>query len=179
MNHWKVILATMVIFAAGVVTGGLLVRQTFSTVEARPSAASLPASPAPALSPPQFQRLEFLLRARRELDLTAEQQARIERIIRDGQERSRKLWESVAPDMRKELQAVLDKIRAELTPPQLLHFERLLRQSRRPPPEVRPPPERMRERFRPDEPFGGQPPRPFRRDPPPAVSPAETPANGK
>lgn len=158
MNHWKVILATMAIFAAGVMTGGLLVRQVAPPVPVRVNDAPARAHPPRAFHPPQLQRLDFLLRVRRELDLTPGQHERLEEIVREGQERTRTIWERVAPEMRQELQSVHDRIRAELTPPQRRQFEQLLRRPDRPGPEARPDGERFREPFQP----GDRPPPPAR-----------------
>ena len=134
MNYWKVILATMVIFGAGVITGGLLVRETQVTKrpkQARPAATNHQAT-VQNVTPSQMQRLEFLVRANNELDLTPEQRVRIERVIREGQERTRQLWETIAPDVRKELQLVRERIKAELTPEQRRRFDELLRRPLRP-----------------------------------------------
>ena len=62
MNTWKVILATMVIFGTGVVTGGLLtwrLQRSSLTPRQRPASA-------PAAAFPGGQRLEFLRRVGRE-----------------------------------------------------------------------------------------------------------------
>jgi hypothetical protein len=169
----------MVIFGTGVITGGLLVKITSSPVRNRPprNLAVATNAPAPNLAPGQLQRMEFLLRIRRELDLSAEQNDRIEKIIREGQDRSRKLWEGVAPELRTELQSVHTKIRAELSPEQRRRFEQLLRSAPRPnqPEGGQPSPERLRERQRqgerqPDGTF-----RPIRRDPPPENPPPREP----
>src|SRR5262245_59723325 len=96
-------------------------------------------------------RMEFLLRALNELQLAAEQHDRVEKIIREGQEKSRKLWDGVAPEMRKELQLVHERIRVELTPEQRRKFEQLLKNSPRQPnnPDNNPQmPDRMRDRQR-------------------------------
>ncbi len=190
MNSWKVILATMVIFATGVITGGLLVKNTAGPFkDGRPKkvviAPGTNQSPLTVV-PPQMQRMEFLLRARNELNLTPEQHDRIEKIIREGQEKSRKLWENVSPELRKELQSVHEKIRGELTPEQRRRFEQLLKNAPRPNnPENNPPP---RDRLRQGNP--GEPqfnpngaPRPPRRDnlpppgnPPPQENPQPAPA---
>jgi hypothetical protein len=188
MNSWKVILATMVIFGTGVLTGGMLVRNTAAPARSRP-ARNLSAAtnlPPPNVAPAQLQRMEFLLRVRSELNLSAEQHERIEKIIHEGQERSRKIWETVAPEMRKELQAVHDKIRAELSPEQRRRFEALLKRPLRPNPNApegnRPAaPERPRERMRPGGPEDPQPDpgatHPLRREnQPPAGGPPDAPA---
>ena len=151
MNTWKIILATLVIFGAGVLTGGLLVNYSDRTVRhlsesAAPAAPvpppavereqSVPASesnpvprenrPGPVMPAPL--RKEFLSRLTRELSLTPEQHDRVERIIADGQERTREVW-------RVEWVETRQKIRAQLTPDQQRRFEELLkpkgRESRR------------------------------------------------
>ena len=178
MNSWKVILATMVIFGTGVITGGLLVKNTVSGTTRRPVAVNRTNLPPVNVSPQQFTRMEFLLRARKDLDLTPEQHDRIEKIIHEGQERSGKLWETIEPDMRKELQSVREKIRAELSPDQRRKFEQLLKNAPRANQDNNAQP---RERVRPGNPGDPQAPaggqlRP-RRENPPALEnpPAETP----
>lgn len=170
MNSWKVILATMVIFGTGVITGGLLVKNATGNQSAEPRKIVVRTNLPPVnVTPPQLTRMEFLLRARNELDLTPEQHERIEKIIREGQEKSRKIWDGVAPELRKELQSVHEKIRAELTPEQRRRFEQLLKNSPRGNPNLpqNSPPqpgERLRDRQRLGAP--GEP-RPPRRDTPP------------
>ena len=181
MNTWKVILATMVIFGTGVITGGLVVRQSGNFSPAfRPRdyrvQRPLPPSPLSDDGIPQvhIQRMEFLNHVQRELDLNLEQRARIEKIITEGQVRTKELWEPVAKLTRQEMQQVRERIRAELTPEQRPRFEELLKQRpprkpgepplqdrrprdfRHPPPQGNPPPD-----GRPQQPpHGGQPPPP-------------------
>jgi hypothetical protein len=131
VNSWKVILATMVIFGAGVITGGLLVRHSTVHRPQRPPAATN-AHPQ-AFTQAQLQRVEFLVRADRELDLTPIQRERVEKILRDGQETTRNLWDSVAPEIRKEVQLVRERIRVELKPEQRKRFEELMKKAQRPP----------------------------------------------
>lgn len=124
----------MVIFGAGVITGGLLVHHAVGPQRARPPrfATAGTNAPAPTVTPAQMQRMEFLVRAGRDLDLTPDQRERIEKILREGQETSRKIWETVQPDMRKELQLVRERIKAELSPEQRRKFEELMKKSARP-----------------------------------------------
>ncbi len=91
----------MVIFGAGVITGGVLVHKTGTVTKPRVQR-PVPAgtnAPLPTVTPAQLQRMDFLVRATRELELTGDQRERIERIIREGQERSRLMWEEARPDM--------------------------------------------------------------------------------
>jgi hypothetical protein len=141
VNTWKVILASLVIFGAGAITGGLLT--TYSKCVAPPSDKGVATdSPrrAPGLSasgtnrdhrlPPPLivpLRKDYLEKLNRELKLTPEQRDRIERIIREGQERTKALWEQIEPDLYEELVDTKDKIRVELAPEQKTRFEELLR----------------------------------------------------
>jgi Spy/CpxP family protein refolding chaperone len=155
VNSWKVILATMVIFGAGVITGGLLVSQTSEAKRPRanrPAGTNAPPRVMQNVTPTQIQRMEFLVRANRELDLTPEQRQRIERILREGQERTRQLWETISPDVRKEIQLVRERIRVELTPEQRRQFEELMRRPQRPPGNPEEPLPRDRPRQNPDVP---------------------------
>jgi len=77
---------------------------------------------------PEVRRMDFVLSVHRELKLTPEQRERIEKIVCAGQEQTKALWESIAPQMRKEVQDVREKIREELTPEQEARFEELLKQ---------------------------------------------------
>jgi len=126
VNSWKVILATLVIYGAGVITGGLLVHYTAVRANVRP-ANRQPGMQ--AVTPWQMRNRDLLRRMERELDLTAEQRTNIDRIIIDSQERTRSLWRPIVPLMGKEMQIVHDRIRSELTPEQQKRFDALLRQN--------------------------------------------------
>lgn len=142
MNSWKVILATLVIFGAGVLTGGLLVNyvdnqhrdhalflfergnphpQTEGKGQPHPGDLSRPRSP-------EMWRKDFLEHLDETLKLTPEQRAAISKIIAEGQERNREIWTNVVPKMRQEMEQVHQRIRAELTPEQQKEFEDLVRQ---------------------------------------------------
>ena len=101
MKPWKVILATLVIFVAGMVTGGLATKR----LQPEPLATKTPAN---------LQRYDLLRRMEKRLELTPPQQERIEQIVRESQERTKKAWEQVRPIIRDEFQRVQDRIR-ELT----------------------------------------------------------------
>ena len=124
MKTWKVILATLVIFATGVVTGGLIVRNTQTKTVAPPPAASAPYMP-------HILQERFLGRMKAELSLTPEQTSNLEKIFAESRERMKILWGLVDPETRREVTEVRDKIRAELRPDQQEKFEALLKQ--RPP----------------------------------------------
>jgi Spy/CpxP family protein refolding chaperone len=125
VNAWKVILATIVIFGAGVVTGALVVRHsTQAPAAVRPHGMGAP-------------RLEFLRRAERELNLKPDQRERIDRILKASQERTRKLMEPVAPELRAELEQTKNEFLAVLTPEQRTRFEVLIKKQHQRPREPR------------------------------------------
>jgi Spy/CpxP family protein refolding chaperone len=161
VNYWKVILATVVIFGAGVLTGGLLVNYVdhphSKNSHRAPAAVDVPAqtgSPAQPGSPefpmPRLARemgRQFVQQLNDTLHLTPEQRVKIEKIIADGQERNHEIWTNIAPKMRAVIQEVNQQIREELTPEQQKPFGELLKHpSRRPasgtnaPPANLPPP---------------------------------------
>ena len=120
MKVWKVILATVVIFVAGAFAGGLFVR-TFST----------PPPPKQPV-PPVISQQRFQEKLKRELQLTADQTNRVDKIFSESNARIKIIWDLLNPEMQKERQEVYENIRAVLTPEQRERFEQLLKQSHRP-----------------------------------------------
>ena len=154
MNSWKVVLATVVIFGAGVLTGGLLVnyvdlahgptgRFPFWGGDSHPQMGDQePSHPGELPRPrsPEIWRKEFIGHLDKALHLTPEQHAAISKIIAEGQEQNREIWTNVAPKLRSEMEQVQQKIRAELTPEQRKRFEEMIRQfAPHRPPQGRPP----------------------------------------
>ena len=127
MNSWKVILATMVIFGAGVITGALVVQFSSSQSLLQHQRAGHSGE----TGSPGGMRLEFLRRMQRELNLTAEQRERIDKILKQSQERTRKVMEPVGPQLHQELQRAKAEFREVLTPEQQTHFDELLKQQQR------------------------------------------------
>ena len=126
MNSWKIILATVVIFGCGVVTGGLLVNyvERAHLESRRPFAGARhdrPGSQESQLPRPQMLNQQFVEQLDAALHLTPEQREKIGKIIADGQERNRDLWKLVSQDVRQ-------RIRTELTPEQKRQFEELMKQ---------------------------------------------------
>lgn len=158
MNTWKVILATMVIFGTGVVTGGLLVRHVDHGRERRPQryqGAVRPAQPTAA----GMMRIEFLRRMERELDLTPAQREPIDKILKEGQERMKKLMETVEPRRREEFKRTMDEFRAVLTPEQQKRLDDLVKRQQ----------QRAREQRKAGPPREHPP-----QTPPPGITPAVT-----
>lgn len=129
MNSWKVILATILIFGAGVLTGSFITQRQ-RPVQTRFQRA--PANPEATRPNPWFVRKEFLRRMDQKLQLAPEQHERIARILEESQERTRALMRPITPQMQAEVREVRQKIRAQLTPDQVPKFEELLQHNRPP-----------------------------------------------
>jgi hypothetical protein len=114
VNVWKVILASLLIFGAGFVTGQLT-----------PQIRERPQRPADAtlMSHAPRQRLDYLSRLTRELDLSPSQKQKIEEILKESQEHTRRIWDSVAPQAREEYHQAREQIRAQLSPSQQARFD--------------------------------------------------------
>lgn len=110
MKVWKVILAAVVIFCAGVVTGGLTVK-----FELRPSLTPKPSSSLSGQRP----RGDLATRMQRELSLTPSQRVQVDSLLGESKERTKKIWESANEEHRK----VQENVRAVLTPDQQKKFE--------------------------------------------------------
>ena len=134
MNEWKVIFATVLIFGTGVIVGGLLVNYAdithFKTAQISPPQSDVTnyipqvvsnslakSTNAPRARLPEILTKKFVDRLEKELQLTLEQRADIEKIIADGQENAAKVF----LDARQ-------KIREKLTDPQKKQFDNLFRQ---------------------------------------------------
>lgn len=139
MNTWKVIppivLATVLIFGAGVFTGGMLVdvvkqpppraaKRAAAAVQTNSILATNPVI-APGVKPPKPPEIlskEFLQRLDGDLRLTKDQHEAVQRIIGDGQNQMRK----VVQDARLEIREVL-------TPEQRKAFDELVKRPFRKP----------------------------------------------
>jgi Spy/CpxP family protein refolding chaperone len=148
MNSWKIILAIVVIFGAGVLTGDLLVNYVEQSQPKDIQRSADEVTPHPQannrdLDQPRPQDLpkprpvemlgkQFVQQLDNTLHLTREQRAAVAKIVADGQERNREIWTNVAPQMHKMLQDVRQQIREQLTPEQRKQFEELLKRFRTP-----------------------------------------------
>lgn len=125
MNNWKVIptivFATVLIFGAGVFTGGLLVNHVKSIRPVKKPAAEKPATNAlaiakpatasntnspeakPANRAPEILSKEFLQRLDLELRLSAAQHDAIQKIINDGQGAAKKIVNDARSQIREKL----------------------------------------------------------------------------
>jgi hypothetical protein len=113
----------MVIFAAGVVTGGMVswrIQRANFILRQRAARLAQPVSPGGL-------RFEFLRRAERELDLSPEQRERIDQVLKESQERTRKIMEPISPHLRQELKRTKEEFRAVLTTEQQQKFDELIK----------------------------------------------------
>jgi len=126
VNAWKPILAALVIFAAGVVTGGLTVQIRQPRPAPNPGG-NAPIKKVPAM-PREAQLRELSHRMQAELDLAPEQRDRIEAIVRDSQERMKAVRDEVGKKIGEEFREMRQKIRSELTPDQRKKFAEIMKQ---------------------------------------------------
>ncbi|MCX7871800.1 MAG: hypothetical protein N2487_00785 [Verrucomicrobiae bacterium] len=128
MKAWKIILAAFVIFVAGAVTGAIIYTQFIHKKE---SASRPPGSP-------NIPRPDFAKWLGNKLQLTKEQEEKIEQILLDSHERLKPLRELIDPLMQDEVKRVKEEILKVLTPEQQQKYEDLFKW--RPPrrPEGRP-----------------------------------------
>jgi uncharacterized membrane protein len=147
VNYWKVILATVVIFATGVMTGGLLVNYVErahpkNSHRAPATVAALPHTNSPAISEtnnlgkprlPEIWSKEFVGHLNDELLLAPDQREKIEKIIAVGQELNHAIWTNNSAQMRKVVQDARQQIREQLTPDQRNEFEELMKRPPRKP----------------------------------------------
>ena len=117
----------MVIFGTGVVTGGLLVRHAGPGRDRRPPRAIGAAHQAQAASAGVV-RIEFLRRMERELALSPEQREPVDKVLKEGQERMKKLMETGEPRRKEEYKKTLEEFRTVLRPEQQKRFDALLKQ---------------------------------------------------
>jgi hypothetical protein len=120
VSPWKVILATLVIFIAGLITGAVMLKQ----FGASPATRSLPQT-GPVLPGPL--REEFVRRMAIELKLAPEQKDKVLTIVHESQERTRLLYSLIGDDVRDEMRQTRDAIREQLTPEQSRRFEEMMR----------------------------------------------------
>jgi hypothetical protein len=132
VNFWKVILATIVIYGAGVMSGGLLVKQVDHSHFRNPRRAETPAASGSSISQtngqgqvtsksarlPEILSRQFLQQLDEELHLAPDQHEAIQKIITDSQNLMRKTM----TDARLE-------IREQLTPAQRNQFDELVKRS--------------------------------------------------
>ena len=116
MSPWKVILATMVIFCCGVVTGALVIRTGLRP----PPVRYVSLSDARGLN-----GSNMLHSLDRNLNLTTNQHEQVERVIRESQARIKLLLDEIEPRLQKEMARVHQDIRDELSPVQSKKYDEM------------------------------------------------------
>lgn len=121
MSPWKVILATMVIFVCGVVTGALVIK---TQGNASPRASQFGD---PGIGPPGPAQVREIIRWLNLLNLTTNQTVKIVKIMQDSQTTNRAIRETIAPQLRKEVDRAHQAINQLLTPEQQVKYAELLK----------------------------------------------------
>ena len=142
MKIWKVILATLVIFTAGLLTGAVAMRLHFRSRPPLPlyheTGVKNPNPPGSNHEPSRlmmpFNRppgrglaKDFIERLDRELMLASEQHKRIQKILEESQKRNKELWEKIAPEIREEMKCSREEIREVLTANQRNRLDELMK----------------------------------------------------
>jgi len=121
VSPWKVILATMVIFVCGVVTGALVIK-TQGWHEPPPSRGAAPRLGVPGPIP----IWEIISRLNSELDLTPEQLQKIEKIMQDSQATNTAIRKTIAPLLKAEVERAHQAIKERLNPEQQIKYAAFL-----------------------------------------------------
>jgi Spy/CpxP family protein refolding chaperone len=140
VNSWNVILATIVIFGAGVITGGLLVDHVQHQPPARhamgpgskPPGGTNEVNEIPGPMRAQILNKQFVQQLNDELQLSDDQRKQIQKIISQGQQNTRDLWKLVGPQFQLIWRDTRGQIRQVLTPEQRKKFETLIKEQRHP-----------------------------------------------
>lgn len=111
VNGTRIILATVVIFLAGGVTGGIMVRTYAPKIVKRTHVS-------PPLPISHDRRQEYISKLDRELELSDEQQVKIEEILAASQKRMKQIWEPFEPQVKDEYRRTRREIFEVLTPEQ-------------------------------------------------------------
>lgn len=153
VNYWNAILAALAIFACGVITGGLVVSHVYKSrptparagiVEPDNSApVAVPSRPTPTAEPTRISqtkapvrqsferiakaRVDFLDRMSRNLNLSSDQRAQVQDILRNRQNRVKQISDRIGPEIHGELRLANEEIRRILNPEQRRRFERIRR----------------------------------------------------
>ncbi len=116
----------MVIFGTGVVTGGLLVGHFghLSTPQRPPMGPGAMGRPMQQVSAGGM-RIDLLRRISRDLDLTQDQRDSVDKVLKESQDRTRKV---MAPFLRDELQRTTAAFRDILTPDQRTRFDEMMKE---------------------------------------------------
>ncbi len=127
MNYFRVILATLVIFATGALSGYFLAHKA-------PERPGAPAASASVLAgtnaPPSWnqRRDEMWGSLQKELKATDEQMAKVDEILAQSRKRSREIWQTIKIPLEAEVDRVKEEIRGVLDAEQAAKYEEIMKQ---------------------------------------------------
>lgn len=119
VTSWKIIVATLVIYTAGLVTGTYL-SDLKDGPRRSPDNRRDPSSP----RGPRMQ--DFVQRFGDELNLSNQQRTNITQIVKTSQERMNELMKEMQPRIHREFTSVNDEIKEQLTGDQKAEFEKIM-----------------------------------------------------
>lgn len=124
--RWKAIGAALVLFLAGVLSGAMGQRLLHSRVA---NAVASPPRPFPGGPPAPWtgQRMSFIERLTKDLELSPEQATEVDRLMKESQEHMRKLWEPIGPLAQEEMARSREAIAAVLTEEQRVKMEEMFK----------------------------------------------------
>jgi hypothetical protein len=118
VKTWHAILAAVIIFLAGSVSGAIISRLFFVKPPQQQSQQQKPPGP-----PGSRQRMDFAERLQKNLNLSQEQKQKIDQILKESEKRMKEIWDTVEPKFKEETQKTHNEIIKVLTPEQLTIFE--------------------------------------------------------
>ena len=119
MKTWKIILAVLLIFGAGAVTGAIVVRRIAPRIVKTERVVPSMMNHSPE------RRREYVERLDARLKLTPEQKQKIDQILTDSQDRLKTVWEEFQPAAREEFGRTRKEISELLTPEQLEIYKQM------------------------------------------------------
>ena len=136
LNHWKIILTMLAIFATGTVTGSMVTVRVIKGVIARRTA-------------PDYWVAGLMREYERRLELTPEQSPKVRVIVERAGSELRRVRATVGTEIAQVVRTAQEDVARELTPEQLVKFDELRRDQRQrllerlsnaPPPKGKRPP---------------------------------------
>jgi Spy/CpxP family protein refolding chaperone len=124
VNILRVILATLVIFGTGAVSG-FFIGKNRAVSNAVDSSKTFVAGGKNSAPPLERGRRSMMDRMQNDLDLTDEQRDTIGAIFAESRERSKELWKEIKEPMDNEVKRVHEEVKAVLTPEQAVKFEEI------------------------------------------------------
>lgn len=126
MNFLRVILATLVIFATGALSGYFVARKTVVSPAPAPVVKSVLAS---TNAPAGWNKSREEMRAamQKELGATDEQMAKVDEILSRSRKRSHEVWQTMKTSMEAEIERVKEEIRGVLNEEQAAKYEEIMK----------------------------------------------------